>query len=465
MKRILIVDDEISIFQSIRMVLEKDYELFWAGNAKEAMKHFLDQSPDLVLLDIIMPGVDGIEVLTAIRDMNKSVPVLILTATKMVKTAVEAMKRGATDYLTKPFDIDEIQLIISRALANHALEEEVRYLRSQVEKRYSFHNLIGKSPLMREIYSKIEHLAGTKSTVLITGESGTGKELVSKAIHYNSIRREKPFVAINCAAIPETLIESELFGYEKGAFTNAVQRRVGQIELANGGTLFLDEIGDLSLPTQAKILRILQEKELARVGGSQTIPVDVRIISATNKSLEELMKKGLFREDLYYRINVVPIYLPPLRTRAEDIPLLVQFFLMKRADEDGGEPREVKKEALDLLMKYRWPGNVRELENVIDQTLTMSRGDTVELNDLPAHISDQIRFNSLKEQTLDQKISLDKAVMEFEREIILDALKRSRYIQTRAAKLLGISRRVLRYKIDSLGINPQGQADQENKSH
>ena len=465
MKRVLIVDDEISIFQSLRMVLEKDYELLWAGNGKEAMKLFLEQSPDLVLLDIIMPGVDGIEILSAIRDSDKSIPVLILTATKMVKTAVQAMKRGATDYLTKPFDVEEIRLIISRALANRALEEEVRYLRSQVEKRYSFHNLIGKSLLMREIYSKIEHLAGTKSTVLITGESGTGKELVSRAIHYNSIRKENPFVAINCAAIPETLIESELFGHEKGAFTNAVQRRVGQIEMANGGTLFLDEIGDLSLSTQAKILRILQEKELARVGGSQTIQVDVRVIAATNKSLEDLMTKGLFREDLYYRINVVPIHLPPLRSRSEDIPLLVQFFLMKRADEDGGEPREISKEALDLLMKYRWPGNVRELENIVDQTLAMSRGDTIELRDLPAHIGDQIRFNSLKEQTLDQKISLDKAVMEFEREIILDALKRSRYIQTRAARLLGISRRVLRYKIDSLGISSKGQADRERAGH
>ena len=451
MRKILVVDDEQSIFESLRMVLEKDYELLWASNAKEAIKLFHEHIPRLVLLDIIMPGIDGIEILTTIREIDRSVPIIMLTATKMVKTAVEAMKKGATDYLTKPFDIEELRIIIARSLASQALEQEVKQLRSEVEKRYSFHNLVGKSPEMRRIYVQIEQIANTKGTVLITGESGTGKELVARAIHYSSPRKDKPFVAINCAAIPETLIESELFGHEKGAFTNALYRKLGQFEHADGGTLFMDEIGDLSMATQAKILRVLQEREFTRLGGVRSIKVDVRILAATNRSLEELMAERSFREDLYYRINVVPIMLPPLRKRSEDIPLLVQHILMKKSEEMG-KGLKISRQGLEILMGYNWPGNVRELENVIEQAITLSNNDEIEPKDFPHQIRDQVKTGMLKGETLSRKMSLDKAVSEFEREVILDALKKTGFVQTHAAGLLGITRRMLRYKVDSLGI-------------
>jgi DNA-binding NtrC family response regulator len=464
MNKILIVDDEVSIYESLKMVLGKENELLWASNAKQAMKLFHEQQPRLILLDIILPGIDGIEILGTIREYDKSVPIIMLTATKMVKTAVDAMKRGATDYIIKPFDVEELRLIIARVIANEALEQEVRYLRSEVEKRYSFHNLIGKSHKMREIYVQIEQISGTKSTVLITGESGTGKELVARAIHYNSPRKEKTFVPINCAAIPESLIESELFGYEKGAFTNALNRRIGKFERAHKGTLFLDEIGDLSTATQAKILRVLQEKEFVRIGGVQPLKVDVRIIAATNKNLEVLMEKEIFRNDLYYRINVVSIHLPPLRDRREDIPLLVLHLLKKKLEEKEDNIRGISREAIEFLMKYSWPGNVRELENVIEQIVALSMPGQIEAKDLPSYIKDQVMAASLKEETLLRRISLEKAVMEFEKEIILDALKKTHYIQTHAANLLGITRRMLRYKMDSFGIKPsetiESQADQ-----
>ena len=464
MNKILIVDDEVSIYESLKMVLGKENELLWASNAKEAMKLFHKQQPRLILLDIIMPGIDGIEILGAIREYDKSIPIIMLTATKMVKTAVDAMKRGATDYIIKPFDVEELRLIITRAMTNEALEQEVRYLRSEVEKRYRFHNIIGKSRKMREIYVQIEQIANTKSTVLITGESGTGKELVARAIHCNSPQKEKPFVPINCAAIPESLVESELFGYEKGAFTNALYRKIGQFERAHEGTLFLDEIGDLSTTTQAKILRVLQEKELVRIGGVKPIKVDIRIIAATNKNLEDLMVKEKFRDDLYYRINVVSIHLPPLRERREDIPLLVHHLLKKKLKEDEGKIRGISREAIEFLKKYSWPGNIRELENVIEQIVALSMPGQIEARDLPTYIKDQIMADSLKEETLSRRISLEKAVVEFEKEMILDALKKTQYIQTHAANLLGITRRMLRYKMDSFGIKPlqriESQADQ-----
>ena len=368
------------------------------------------------------------------------------------------MKFGAADYLSKPFDVEELRLIVERALTDQELQREVKQLRAQVVQRYAFHNLIGKSPSMQGIYTKIEQVADSRTTVLITGESGTGKELVAKALHYNSGRRERPFIALNCAALPETLIESELFGHEKGSFTDATARRVGQFELANTGTLFLDEIGDLSAMTQAKLLRVLQEREFTRVGGVQSIKVDVRIVTATNKNLEELVRKGQFREDLYYRINVIGLYLPPLRERGEDVPLLAKHFLAKRIEEDNRPPQEFSKDAIDLLSRYPWPGNVREMENIIEQAFIWSKGsDTITPEHLPVILKEGSRPTSLRDDTLAGRLSLEKAVMEFEREIILDALKRTNYIQTHAANLLGISRRMLKYRMDTLGI---GRPDQ-----
>ncbi|MGB5044471.1 MAG: sigma-54 dependent transcriptional regulator, partial [Nitrospira sp.] len=342
-KRVLLVDDEPRVRASLRTVLEPTYEILEAADAAEGLKSFKHDAPDLVLLDVILPGTDGLAALQTMRTENRAVPVIMLTGTKSVKTAVDAMKLGAADYLSKPFDVEELQIVIERTLGKQELEQEVRQLRAQVVQRYAFHNLIGKSPAMQEIYAKIEQVADSRTTVLVTGESGTGKELVAKAIHYNSARRERPFVALNCAALPETLIESELFGHEKGSFTDATARRVGQFELAHTGTLFLDEIGDLSAATQAKLLRVLQEREFTRVGGVQSIKVDVRIVAATNKNLDEMVRKNQFREDLYYRINVIALYLPPLRERGEDIALLAKHFLAKRIEEEKRPPQEFTK--------------------------------------------------------------------------------------------------------------------------
>jgi DNA-binding NtrC family response regulator len=454
MKRILIVDDELSVRESLKLILQDQYKILMANDAKEALVLFERETPHLVLLDIILPEMDGITVLKRIREMDATVPVIMLTATRMVKTAVEAMKLGATDYLSKPFEIEELKLIIEKAITAKDLEQEVKYLRSEITRRYSFKNIIGKSREMQEVYAKIEQIADTRTTVLITGESGTGKELVARALHYNSTRKDKPFIAINCAALPETLIESELFGHERGAFTDAQVRKVGQFELADNGTLFLDEVADLSLATQAKLLRVLQEKEFTRVGGTRTIRVDVRLITATNKNLDQALKQGSLREDLYYRINVVPIHLPPLRERKEDLPLLVNHFLTKKAEEEGHPSKQISSEAMTLMMNYDWPGNVRELQNIIEQMVTLCPNSTILSEDLPDHFRKQLKSMTLKEQALSGKISFERAVAEFERDIILEALKKTRFVQTHAADLLGISRRILKYKMDLLGIIP-----------
>ena len=459
-KRVLLIDDEARVRTSLKMVLEPNYEILQAADAQEGLDTFRKEGPDLVLLDVILPGTDGLAVLQTLRSENRMTPVIMLTGTKSVKTAVDAMKLGAADYLSKPFDVEELRIVVDRALSSQALEREVKQLRAQVVQRYAFHNLIGKSQGMQEIYAKIEQVADSRTTVLITGESGTGKELVAKALHYNSGRRERPFIALNCAALPETLIESELFGHEKGSFTDATARRVGQFELANTGTLFLDEIGDLSAMTQAKLLRVLQEREFTRIGGVQSIKVDVRIVAATNRNLEDMVRKGQFREDLYYRINVIALFLPPLRERGEDIPLLAKHFLAKRVEEEKRPHIEFGKEALEVLTRYPWPGNVREMENIIEQAFIWSQNcPQITQEHLPTILKSDSRSSSLRDDTLAGRMSLEKAVMEFEREIILDALKRTNYVQTHAANLLGISRRMLKYRMDTLGI---GRPDNGN---
>lgn len=452
-KQVLLIDDDPRVRTSLKMVLEPLYDILQASDAQEGLDVFRKDEPDLILLDVILPGTDGLAVLQMLRMESKMTPVIMLTGTKSVKTAVDAMKLGAADYLSKPFDVDELRIVIDRVLSSSELEREVKQLRAQVVQRYAFHNLIGKSQGMQEIYSKIEQVADSRTTVLITGESGTGKELVAKALHYNSARRERPFIALNCAALPETLIESELFGHEKGSFTDATARRVGQFELANTGTLFLDEIGDLSPVTQAKLLRVIQEREFTRIGGVQSIKVDVRIVAATNKNLDDLVRKGQFREDLYYRINVIALFLPPLRERGEDIPLLAKHFLEKRLEEERRPQIEFGKNALELLTRYSWPGNVRELENFVEQAFIWSQhAAQITPEHLPTLIKSDSRSTSLRDDTLAGRISLEKAVMEFEREIILDALKRTNYVQTHAANLLGISRRMLKYRMDTLSI-------------
>ena len=423
---ILIVDDEVGARESLRMILKNEYEVFLAKNAEEAFLRVKEHAPDVILLDIILPDLDGLKVLEIIKQNDPDAIVIMITATKTVKTAVEAMKLGAYDYVTKPFEVDELRLMISRSLSTQALEKEVQYLRKEVDKNFGFGNIIGKSDVMKEIFNVIRQIADSKSTVLIMGESGTGKELVSRAIHYISQRRNTPFVTINCAAIPETLIESELFGHEKGAFTNAIERKLGRFEIAHSGTLFLDEIGELSLATQAKILRFLEEREFNRVGGSKTIKVDVRLIAATNKDLTQLIKKGLFREDLYYRINVVPIVLPPLRERPEDIPLLLEHFVQKFSAENKKQIKGVSKEALEILKNYEWPGNVRELENLMERVVTLTSNSYIQPNELPFSLVNVPKLNGLKESILNGRVSLTQGEEKFEREIIEDALKKSK---------------------------------------
>lgn len=452
-KRVLLVDDEPRVRTSLKMVLEPSFDVLCAQDAPEGLDIFRRETPHLVLLDVVLPGIDGLSLLQTLRAEERNIPVIMLTGTKTIKTAVDAMKFGAADYLTKPFDVEELRLIVGKTLDTYELEREVRHLRAQVSNRYAFHNLIGKSPAMQSVYTKIEQVAHSRTTVLITGESGTGKELVARALHFNSPRRDRPFIALNCAALPETLIESELFGHERGSFTDATARRIGQFELAHSGTLFLDEIGDLTPNTQAKLLRVLQEREFTRIGGVQPIKVDVRFIAATNRILEDLVRDKLFREDLYYRINVLSICLPPLRDRGEDVHLLAHHILAKRAEEEKKALQEVSKDAMEMLTKYAWPGNVRELENILEQAMVWSQGDTLTPEHLPSLLRNDTRTSSLREDTLAGRLSLETAVMEFEKEIILDALKGTNYVQTHAAHLLGISRRMLKYRMDSLGIS------------
>jgi two-component system response regulator AtoC len=451
-KSVLIVDDEVGARESLRMILKTDYAVLLAKDGEEAILQIREHSPDVILLDIILPDLDGLKLLEKIKQKETDAIVIMITATKTVKTAVEAMKLGAYDYVTKPFDVDELRLIISRALSTQALEKEVRYLRKEIDKSFVFENIIGKSKAMKEIFGMVRQIADSKSTVLVMGESGTGKELISRAIHYNSNRKNYPFVTINCAAIPETLIESELFGHERGAFTNAIEKKLGRFEMAHQGTLFLDEIGELSLATQAKILRFLEEKEFIRVGGSKTIKVDVRLITATNRDLNQLLKKAAFREDLYYRINVVPIIIPPLRERKEDIPPLLDHFIKKYNEEGHKKVKGVSKEALELIMNYEWPGNVRELENSIERVIALTSNEYIQPDELPIPLTNISKTNGIRESILSGKVSFLEAEEEFEKGIILDALKKTNYIQSHAAEMLGISRRILKYKMDKLGI-------------
>jgi DNA-binding NtrC family response regulator len=453
LRSVLIVDDEVGVRESLKMILKKDYEVFLAKDAEEAFSQIKAQSPDVILLDIILPGLDGLRVLERIKQNDPDSIVIMITATNTAKTAVEAMKLGAYHYVTKPFDNDELRLIISRSLSEKALKQELIFRREEMDKSFDFDNIIHKSSVMKDIFKVVKQIADSKSTALIMGESGTGKELISRAIHYNSNRKNYPFVTINCAAIPETLIESELFGHEKGAFTNAIEKKLGRFEVAHQGTLFLDEIGELSLATQAKILRFLEEKEFNRVGGSKTIKVDVRLITATNKDLNQLIKKGNFREDLYYRINVVPIVIPPLRDRKEDIPLLIDHFINKFNVENNKNVKGFNKEAIALMMQYEWPGNVRELENLVERVIALTSSEYIQLSELPLSFKNIPKINGFKESVLDGKVSFIQAEEEFEREVILDALKRTNHIQSHAAEILGISRRILKYKMDKLGIS------------
>jgi two-component system response regulator AtoC len=435
------------------MVLKDRYDVVTAASGTEALE-LIDREPlDVVLLDILMPDMDGLEVLEQVKQRLLTLPVIMLTATKTVKTAVRAMKLGASDYVTKPFDVEELLLIVERGTQSAALVREVEALRSEVGVRYGFDSIVSGSDKMQEVLRTVSMVAPLKTTVLITGESGTGKELIAKAIHYHSPRAAKPMVTINCAAIPDNLLESELFGHERGAFTDAYAKKLGQFELADQGTLFLDEIGEMNPATQAKILRVIERSEFNRIGGAQPIKVDVRLIAATNRDLHQGMRDGTFRSDLYYRLNVVAVHLPPLRDRREDVSLLVRHFLRAKSSQLGLPEKSFVNEALDLLMQYSWPGNVRELENVIERAMVLSPALVMTPDDLPRYLADRNGSSHPAQQSvLRGEARLSEAVDQFEQELIRSALTQAQNNQTRAAEILGTTRRILKYKMDKLGI-------------
>jgi DNA-binding NtrC family response regulator len=472
MPRILVVDDEPGVQESLRMLLKSDGDVAIAGDVEAALREVAIATPDVVLLDLVMPGRSGLELLEELNERGVRAPVIVLTATNTVSAAVQAMKHGAADFVTKPFELEALRIKVRNLIEKHDLEREVERLRDEVEERQQLGRMVGRSAAMREIFRAVERIARAEATVLVAGESGTGKELVARAIHDLSPRAAGPFIAVNCGAIPSDLIESELFGHEKGAFTGATDRRIGRIESANKGTLFLDEIGELEPAVQVKLLRALQERSFERVGSSSTVSVDVRIVAATNRDLAAEVAAGRFREDLYYRVAVVPVKLPPLRERREDIRLLAQTFLTRiqagRAGAGGAAtggakaaapPKKLSAAALGALEGYRWPGNVRELENAIEHGLALCEGDTIQLTDLPLSVGRSGQAEALREQWRQGERSFDDTVTRFETEILREALESHQWNQTRTANALGITRRVLKLKMDKLGIESRGGED------
>jgi DNA-binding NtrC family response regulator len=448
---ILLVDDEAAQRAMIRGFLHKQgWRVSDVGSGAEALQAVRHETFDLVITDYKMPGMSGFDVLQGIKQINPAIPVVILTAYGTVDSAVEAMKAGAYDYLAKPIDLDELLHLIDRVQERWRLVTEVQELRQELVQRFRFDQIIGSSGKMQEVLSLVARVSQTPATVLIRGESGTGKELIAKAIHYNSQRRDGPFVKVNLAALPDTLLESELFGHEKGAFTGAMERRIGRFEAADQGTIFLDEIGDLSLPLQVKLLRVLQEREFERLGSNRSTRVNIRIIAATNQDLEAAMQDRRFREDLYYRLNVVTIFLPPLRERRADIPLLIEHLLRKFSRHIGKDVHTVSREAMDILMKYAYPGNVRELENILERAVILARHDTIRLEDLPLHLQQPVD-EGLQPATADDA-SLPEVLTSIEKQIIQRALEHHDGVQVRAAEELGISERVLRYKMRKHGL-------------
>jgi len=449
--RILIVDDNEGARDSLREILEDDYKVESAVNGHIALDKIYKETYDIILLDFTMPKMDGIETLKKIKIHNKNIDVIMVSATDRASEAASAIKSGAYDYITKPFDPEAILTAIQRVMQKRSLELEVRYLRSEVESKSEYNKIIGKSKNMKSVFTLIKKVSATTSNVLITGESGTGKELVARAIHDWGPRSKKPFVAINCAAIPSELIESELFGHEKGSFTGAYNRGIGKFEFAHGGTVFLDEISTLKLEPQAKLLRFLQDREFNRVGSHLSIKVDVRMVAATNISLKSMLKEERFREDLYFRLNVIPIEIPPLRDRKGDIPLLANYFLKKFNQQLNVKIEDITHEAMTILENYHWPGNIRELENLLERLVVLNSGNhRIDDKDLPFDLlfDDESFENGEKMET-----GLTAARRAFERRYILKALRNSGSNQTKAAQILKIHRNTLIQKIKALGIN------------
>jgi two-component system response regulator AtoC len=454
---ILVVDDDERMHELVAKVLAREgYAVCALPRAREVIQALEEAPTDLVISDIRMPEMDGLALLQEVKRLSPETSVLLVTAFGSIDTAVQAIKAGACDYLTKPFKMDELIVVVGRAMEERRLRADVRALQEKVNTKYNFSNILGKSPPMRDLFELIRKVAASRTTVLIQGKSGTGKELVAKAVHYNSPRRERPLVSVNCSAIPKDLLESELFGHVKGAFTGAIAHKRGLFEEADGGSLFLDEIGELSPELQVKLLRVIQERELKHVGDTRTIHVDVRLIAATNRDLAQAVQEGLFREDLYYRLNVIPIILPALKDRAEDIPLLATHFLMKYAKEASSPIEGIAKETMRLVLEYDWPGNVRELENIIERAVILGHGPQILPEDLP---------EALRSRKMTGRHDIYEAgghrptLQELERDYITTILGETRWHQMRAAHILGIDRRTLYRKIRTYKLQPRSSAE------
>lgn len=453
--KILVVDDEKGMCEFLEIMLKKEgYDVITTTNPREAL-HLLEKDIfQLILTDVRMPEVDGFTILRRVKEISPETVVIMITAYGSPEGAVDAMKQGAYDYITKPFRVEEVKLTIRKALERYLLWEENIRLRRQLEGRYRFWNIVGKSPSMQKVFDLIEKVAQTRVNVLVTGESGTGKELVAKAIHYNGPRKNRPFVPLSCSAIPESLLESELFGYVKGAFTGAAGNKRGLLEVADGGTLFLDEIGEMSLALQVKLLRVIQEREFRRLGGTVAQRVDVRIIAATNQNLERRIEERAFREDLYYRLNVVEIKIPPLRERREDIPLLVDHFLKKYGLEMGKEMEGIAPQALELLMRYDFPGNVRELENIIERSLALESGPYITERSIRSYLEERQRERAFSPSLIlpEEGINLSQFIEDVEKTFLLKALERTGGAKKKAAELLDMDFRSFRYKLSKYGL-------------
>ena len=444
---ILVVDDEVNIRGALVTLLQKKgHDVRGVGTGEEALEHLAIAAAELVITDLKMPGMGGMEFLRRLKDKWLDTEVVVMTAYGSIDTAVEAMRYGAYDYLTKPIDRERFPIVVEKALERHALARENKQLRDRLDVRTRFDQMVGESEPMQRVYNLVDMVADSAVTVLLTGESGTGKELVARAIHHKSTRANGPFVTLNCGALPENLFESELFGYEKGAFTGAMTTKVGRFELADGGTLLLDEVGELSLKSQVDFLRVLETKEFRHLGGTKLITVDARIIAATNRNLEEAVKQGDFREDLYYRLNVVPIRLPPLRERGDDIPLLAERFLSEFTDQHRREPRDISRDAMRLLRLYAWPGNIRQLRNLMERLVITVRDSDIQ----PEHLPEEIQAS--KEDAHTMVVALGSSLKDIERETIRRTLAEVTNHREKAAKLLGISLRALQYKIKEYGI-------------
>ncbi|MFA5393194.1 MAG: sigma-54 dependent transcriptional regulator [Candidatus Ratteibacteria bacterium] len=451
MKKILIIDDEKNVCEALRMLLKDDYKTSVASNGREGLK-LLEEDPQLVILDVIMPDMNGLEVLQKIRQFNPDVPVIMLSAVDRVKTVVEAMRLGAVDYIAKPFESEELKLVIQKMLDYSRLREKVEYLQT-ISRDYREVEFVGRSAVAQKVLQEVSRVARTPSSVLITGESGTGKEVVAKLIHYQSSSADKPFIAVHCAALPENLFESELFGYEKGAFTDALEKKAGMFDLAKDGTIFLDEIGEMLLTTQVKLLRVLQEREFLRLGGTKLIKTEARVLAATSKDLDAEIEKGGFRQDLYYRLNVVTINIPPLRERREDIPLLVDHFFAKFQKTLHVTTKSISDEAKNIFQEYGWPGNVRELKNVIERILVL-HGDVKVIQ--PGHLAESLKKKEPDSPSLPSldlgKASLEEAVNKYETVLIKQALEQADGVVSQAAKILKTTRRILSYRMKKLDL-------------